>query len=556
MKYVLFPALLLCLFTAEAQSRYDIVIDEIMADPSPPAGLPNYEWIELKNVSTVPISLQNWRIGDANGQSGPMPLFLLKPDSIVIVCSNIAGPALSAAGPTITISSFPSLDNEGDELFLKAANGSIIHAVSYSSSWYQNELKKEGGWTLEMIDTRNPCSGYSNWKSSIDIKGGTPGKINSSDAVNSDVTAPYIKNAYCSDSTTLIIVYNEPVDSLVAAVITNYSFELLITAAITRPPFFNEVQLTVNTPLQANKVYTVTANNVTDCKGNEIGVMNTAKVGLPVHALLNDIIINEILFNPKPNGFDYVELYNNSNKIVDAATLYIGNRSISSVPYYIFPGDYIVVTEDADRLALNYLVLFPEKVLASSSLPSFPDDEGEVVLLNFQGEPVDAVHYKDDWHFSLITAREGIALERINPSGPSEDAFNWHSAASTAGYGTPTYKNSQYSSPQNITTIIKATPAIFSPDNDGVDDIALIQYKIDEPGYVANITIFDAAGRPARNLVRNSIMGITGYWNWDGLNDKYQPLPAGIYIIYTELFNAQGKKQRFKSSIILARKLK
>ena len=117
---------------------------------------------------------------------------------------------------------------------------------------------------------------------------------------------------------------------------------------------------------------------------------------------------------------------------------------MSAVPFYIFPGDYIVETEDADNLALQYLVKNPDNVLVISSPPSFPDDEGTVVALNFQGNVVDEVKYKDDWHFKLIDDAEGVSLERIDPAGPSQDETNWHSAASTAGYGTPTYKNSQY----------------------------------------------------------------------------------------------------------------
>ncbi len=61
-----------------AQNRYDVVIDEIMADQTPQIGLPSNEWIELKNVSANPVNLQNWRIGDATGLSGPMPNFVLK----------------------------------------------------------------------------------------------------------------------------------------------------------------------------------------------------------------------------------------------------------------------------------------------------------------------------------------------------------------------------------------------------------------------------------------------------------------------------------------------
>lgn len=551
-----------------AQNRYDVVIDEIMADPTPIIGLPNNEWLELKNTTTTVINLQNWRIGDATGQSGPMPGFILQPDSFVIICTGSAVAAMSAFGNTISVTSFPSLDNDGDQLFLKAANGKTIHAVSYIAAWYRNEVKKEGGWTLEMIDTKSPCAGSSNWKASININGGTPGKKNSIDAVNNDVTAPQLKRAYTTDNTTIVLVYDEPVDSLTGAALSDYSADgrLIFTSATTIGPLFNTVQLKTSGQLSANTVYTITANGIKDCKGNTIGAANKVKVGLPVDAAAGEWIINEILFNPKSNGYDYVEFYNNSNKIFDAAKLYIANRNTSGVissikvlstaPYYIFPGDYIVTTEDAGNLALNYLVKNPDNVLVISTLPSFSDNEGDVIALNFQGTVVDEVKYKDDWHFKLIDNAEGVALERIDPFALSQDANNWHSAASTAGYGTPTYKNSQYKLVQSINAAIELIPKVFSPDNDGRDDIATIQYKVDAPGYVANITIFDAAGRPIRNLVRNGTLSLTGYWNWDGLDDKGNKLPVGTYIIFTELFNLQGKKEKFKNTVVLARILK
>lgn len=566
-----FPLLLqlLCLPCAclNAQNRYDIVIDELMADPTPQVGLPNNEWLELRNSGTAPINLQNWRIGDASGQSGPMPNFTLQPDSFVIVCTGSAVAALSVFGTTISVTSFPSLDNDGDQLFLRAANGKTIHAVSYTSEWYQNEIKKDGGWTLEMIDTKSPCAGNSNWKGSVSVTGGTPGKKNSVDAVNTDATAPQLKRAYTTDNVTIILVFDEPVDSLSGATLANYSVDggLIFISAITIAPLFNQVQLKTSSPLAANIVYTITASNVKDCKNNSIGAVNKARVGLPLDAAAGEWIINEILFNPKPNANDYVEFYNNSNKIFDAAKLYIANRNSSGVissikilsasPCYIFPGDYIVVTEDAGNLALNYLVKNPDNVLIISSAPSFSDDEGDVIALNFQGMVVDEVKYKDDWHFKLIDNAEGVALERIDPAGPSQDESNWHSAASTAGYGTPTYKNSQYKLLNAINATIEVVPKVFSPDNDGHDDIVTIQYAVTEPGFIANMTIFDAAGRPVRNLVRNGTLGLKGYWNWDGLNDKGNKLPVGTYVLFTELFNLQGKKDRFKNTVVLGRKL-
>src|SRR5437868_10193125 len=117
---LLYPLLFTLLsLSVSAQNRYDVVIDEIMADPSPQVGLPNNEWIELKNMANAVINLQGWRIGDANGQSGPMPNFDLQPDSFVIVCTSSAVAAMSAFGTTISVTSFPSLDNDGDQIFLK-----------------------------------------------------------------------------------------------------------------------------------------------------------------------------------------------------------------------------------------------------------------------------------------------------------------------------------------------------------------------------------------------------------------------------------------------------
>lgn len=554
-----------CLFS---QNRYDVVIDEIMADPSPQVGLPNNEWIELKNTTGAPINLQNWRIGDATGQSGPIPNFTLQPDSFVIVCTGSAVAAMSAFGTVISVTSFPSLDNDGDQLFLRAANGRTIHAVAYTSAWYQNELKKEGGWTLEMVDTKSPCAGMSNWKASTNTTGGTPGKKNSVDAVNNDGTAPQLKRAYTTDNTTIILVFDEPVDSLIGATVSNYTIDggLTLVSATTLAPLFNTVQLRTGTALAANTVYTITASNIRDCKGNSIDNINKARVGLPADAASGEWIINEILFNPRSNAFDYVEFYNNSNKIFDASKLYIANRNssgvvssikaLSTVPFYVFPGDYIVETENADNLSLQYLVKSPDNVLIISSPPSFPDDEGTVVALNFQGNVIDEVRYKDDWHFKLIDNDEGVALERIDPDAPSQNAANWTSAASTAGYGTPTYQNSQYKRIQTINATIEVTPKVFSPDNDGRDDIATIQYALTETGYVANVTVFDPSGRPVRNLVRNGTMGLNGYWNWDGLDDKGLKLPVGSYVVFTEIFNLQGKKSSFKNVVVLARKLR
>ncbi|MBK7885019.1 MAG: gliding motility-associated C-terminal domain-containing protein [Chitinophagaceae bacterium] len=187
-------------------------------------------------------------------------------------------------------------------------------------------------------------------------------------------------------------------------------------------------------------------------------------------------------------------------------------------------------------------------------MPSYSDDKGNVIILNGQGEITDEVKYDEKWHFKLIDNREGVALERIDFNAPTQDQQNWHSAATSVGYGTPTYKNSQYRINDGVQGEVTTAPEIVSPDNDGTDDFATINYNFPEPGYVANVTIFDASGRPVRYLQRNALAAVKGYFRWDGLGEKNQKLAVGIYIIYTEVFNLSGKKKQFKNTIVLARR--
>ena len=137
------------------------------------------------------------------------------------------------------------MGNDGDEIFLRSGNSRTVHAVSYSGSWYQNTVKRDGGWTLEMIDTRSPCAGLTNWTASINAQGGIPGKRNSVDAVNNDQAAPRLKYAYATDSTTIIAVFDEPVDSLKGATPGNYSIDggLSVVEITTLSPLFNSVHL-------------------------------------------------------------------------------------------------------------------------------------------------------------------------------------------------------------------------------------------------------------------------------------------------------------------------
>lgn len=546
---------------------YDVVIDEILADSLPQVGLPKKEWIELKNTADFPVNLLGWRIGDGGDKSGPLPGFILKPDSFVIVCTTGAVAAMSAYGATISPSAFPSLSNEGELLYVEDANGNIIHSVNYNINWFQNEIKKDGGWSLEMTDPKNPCAGFSNWKASVDESGGTPGRKNSADAVNADDGSPKLIRAYATDSLTITLLFDEPLNTTNTSATANYTIGDGIgepVSALSTAPVADKVLLTLPSPLARNKIYIITVAGITDCVGNVISNAKTAKVGLSEPVDSFDIVINEILFDPPSNGSDYVEIYNRSKKIIDLKQLFIANRNTTGIisnqqrlsedPYLLFPEEFMVLTEDEHWVKNTFITKNPGAFITIASMPSYSDDEGDVVLSSAQYPVVDELKYLNDWHFKLLSNEEGVALERIDYNAATQQQGNWHSAATSVNYGTPTYQNSQFKINDGVQGEIKLSPEIVSPDNDGQDDFVTIDYNFPAAGYVASITIFDASGRPVCYLQRNALCSTAGNFRWDGLGEKNQQLATGVYIVLTEVFNLSGKKKQFKKTIVVARR--
>lgn len=276
-----------------------------------------------------------------------------------------------------------------------------------------------------------------------------------------------------------------------------------------------------------------------------------------------DVVINEILFNPLPGGTDYIEIHNRSKAIVDLKNMQVAGRNsngqvtnaikISAQERLLLPGAYCLLTADSISTAHDYTLLDPAAVIELSRLPTMPDDNGEILLINAQANILDELHYDEDWHFKLLNNKEGISLERINVNDSSQSPLNWHSASATSGHGTPGYRNSQIYMQEIVSSSFTIDPPIFSPDNDGLDDYVTIAYKFPQAGYVVSITIFNASGSAVKFLARNALCGINGFFRWDGLDEYVNRLSRGIYILLIDSFNLQGKQSRLKKTITLVR---
>ncbi|SHM20903.1 lamin tail domain-containing protein [Hymenobacter psychrotolerans] len=553
--------------TAVAPAGNQLLITEIFADETPVVGLPSSEFLEIHNPSaTAVLDLAGVRLLKP-GQTGNPAVFpagaTLLPGEYAVVCGSTRVPQFAAYGKVFGLTNFPSLTNAGDQLLLRSRDGRTLFEVSYSDTWYKDSRKKEGGWSLEMVDPANPCAGIDNWTASTDASGGTPGRANSVRTTNPDRTAPVLLRALAVSPTTVRLFFGEKLDSLAASNAALYSLTpaVAITRAAPIGPDFRTIDLTLGTSLQANQALTVTVQRATDCVGNAAGPATSATFGLPSAAVAGDVVINEILFNPRTNAVDFVELLNRSGKYLDVQGWQLGNEKpdgsvdaeqISSGAYVLAPGQLLLLTTRPDIVQAQYPTSAdPAAFLAMTGFPTFPDDAGVVVVFDSQGRTLDRYSYHEDQHLKLLDDVNGVSLERIRADAPST-AANFHSAASSAGYATPGRRNSQQQDVAGGGQQFSIVPEVFTPDEDGLQDFTTLNYQLDGTGYAATVTVYDAQGRLTRKLVRNETLATSGFFQWDGLTDRGQKAPVGYYVLLIELFKpGGGSKQEYKKTVVL-----
>lgn len=544
----------------------DIVFNEIMADPIPSVLLPEAEYIELYNRCPFPISLNKYTLTIGN-TTKIFPDITIPSGGYVLICH----PAYKDSFPGTLVcplfSSSTSLANDGQTLMLSDSCGKRISYMKYHKQLYKNTVKAEGGWSLEQIDPDNPCNIETNWTASISPTGGTPGYRNATHADNKDLLPPYVLRTGVENDSVLMVFFSESMDGSSLCDKNNYAVNEQIGNPIyclPREEDNTSVKLFFAKKFLPNKKYVLSVRqNMYDCAGNKSEKNMLLSFGIPSLPVPNDIVINELLFNPYPEGVDFVELYNRSDKILDLRDIRLLNRKkstnelsslcmISNVSYLFFPGEYLVLTENPQKVLLFYTTEQPLSFVKINNMPAFNDDEGTVVITERGLIIIDEFAYNEKMHFSLLSDREGVSLERIHYNRPSADSSNWHSAASTVGYATPGYKNSQFTEivqPQNS---IELVPEVFSPNNDGIDDILHIYYTLNEAALIANVFIFDINGQITIQLANNTLIGSTGMLTWDGRNKHGKIAVTGMYIVYFEVFSSSGKTQSFKKVCVLS----
>ncbi|MCK7521981.1 MAG: lamin tail domain-containing protein [Ignavibacteriales bacterium] len=234
------------------------------------------------------------------------------------------------------------------------------------------------------------------------------------------------------------------------------------------------ISLTQSTNDNSNWITSLSAERSTPGKLNSIFNIPSYKK--------NDLAINEIMFDPDIDNSEFIEFLNLSCDSINVGGWQIEdenqNKSKLSVTSLIVPPNkYFLLIADSLAVEKYNLQSYPYKsVLGESSLGLV--NTGEIILLkDARGNTIDSVWYSDKWHNKNFVNTKNISLERINPQLNGNDFKNWSSSVGPNG-ATPAVQNSIFADNKNRANNISVSPNPFSPDNDGFEDFAIINYTL------------------------------------------------------------------------------
>ncbi|MFH0760662.1 MAG: lamin tail domain-containing protein [Bacteroidota bacterium] len=558
-----------------------LLITEVMPDPDPPVGLPPYEFAEWYNPGPDTLNLAGWKwaVGEKAGEArvgkvdtGGEGVSKIGPGEYVIVCGKTAAAALNTFGKVVVVDPFPTLRNSGDRLTLMDPDGRIVHTIYYSSDYYTDALKANGGWSLELADLTSPCSDNA-YLPSIDPSGGTPGSVNSVVMKVPAGIPPILLRTGLYGPDLFFCLFSGPL--AIDPAVHDYTCLLQpggLPAETFPSPCYGFPGLFFRIPELAdqNQMYSLEiAGSILSCRGEPV-ITGPVAFSLPIAPDSAGIVINEIMFDPGSGNPEWIELFNRGTVTVDLQKLIIARASPDETvigfsdqqqwSFLLFPGEYAVMTPSFRQMIRVYPDMDPGSLAERSDFPSLTNDESVLILFDADQHVVDRAIYDPEWHYPYLDETTGVSLERIDPDASGLLQSNWFSASSnystististiSTSSCTPGRLNSQslnHTSPSLTTPHFSLLNSHIYVNTLSDPEPIVLHYTFPEAGWFCSLTVFDSRGRVIREVLRLELAGLEGVMTWDGLDREAKQVSDGIYLLVAEYRHPSGKSGRWK----------
>ncbi|MGO9481846.1 MAG: lamin tail domain-containing protein [Candidatus Kryptoniota bacterium] len=419
-----------------------LIVNEIMYAPQSP----ECEWVELFNTSQDSIDLNGFTLSDNSNTKTVIASagYVLPPEEYVVIAHDTGFYGIHPGiRDKVLIARISSLNNTGDVVAIHDECGDLIDSVNYSPSWGGNI----GGKSLERILPAGNSNDPQNFETCADSGKSTPAKINSVTPRNFDLAVGTVNYSPCpaqsGESVTISAsVLNRGLKSSTSAKIIFFndkngdgiceSGEPIDSTQI--PPMIAGDSAIVS--FEAGRLlfgtyrFGLSINYDEDEQvSNNIKIVSVS-VGL-FHA---SVVINEIMYSPKPPEKEWIELYNSSDTVVDLSNFKIethGGSNKIAAGSVIAPEDFAVICADSSVSRLHY----PVKNLILESTPSLSNSGDWIVLYDNLGNILDSMNYVPSYG-----GANGKSLERIDFLA-GDDSTNWHESVDSTG-ATPGMVNS------------------------------------------------------------------------------------------------------------------
>jgi len=140
----------------------------------------------------------------------------------------------------------------------------------------------------------------------------------------------------------------------------------------------------------------------------------------------NDVVLNELMYNPTSGEPEWVELFNRTPTQLNLKQWTISDLTttvtITTEDKFIPSSSYVILTKDSS--VINFYNI-PSEVI-QLNLPSLNNSGDAIVIRDSLGVLIDSVLYSPDWGGNS----GGRSLERISADGNSNEPTNWGTSIS------------------------------------------------------------------------------------------------------------------------------
>ena len=561
-----------------------IVINEIL---SRAGDVP--EFVEIYNRSSDAVDLRDLALSDASADPMPLsaePREVPSGQYVVVSGSDVPG----ETGMRVVLDRWPALNNGGDTVTLWSGDATddetltIIDRVDYGAGW--------GGSrdvSIERIDPEGPSEPFNFASSSSGV---TPGRQNSRYAPDRTGPQPVFAEEVRVGGVDAAGTLPVAVDVVFDEVVDPASVQAGAFAVDGRPVLSARLLpggRTVRVERSGDRAgdvagQPVRVDGVRDRTGNPGDAAEVLVAGRP---RAGDLVINEILFEPvasdrdgRPDQPEYVEVVNRSSRYVSVADLYLtrppdengrvdtvavsaGAAGLQPAEYAVFfagdgPAAEEVGAESFRAVPPSIADAFPGSRTAAavwlrvrSTSLRLPNAGGRI-RLHAGPTMIDSTAFRPAMHASDLSDTRGVALERISTSAVSLAPAAWTSSADADG-GTPGRDNAVFLPERAATARVSVHPSPFSIERDGA---TRIQYALGRAAASIRVEIYDAQGRHVRTLTSGRRSGPVGEVLWDGRRDDGRRARIGIYVVWLEAVDGDGRHVAVeKVPVVVARPL-